>query len=793
MNIEHSSFNFFEQFNQNGFLYNILFYENYDNSFFNSFLKESWIVNNFNDIIFSHYISILLISFLFIFFVDKNNYFIKNNEYLIKEKPVVHGWKITGNNALLNLFTRLNISFNNNNFSIWYIYVFFLISFLLNSYIDINKIYLNSFNYVIDNFSFLNENIINNYFYGYDNSEITDFVNFIKPHSFSNICNFLKESSASNEIFLKNKVIQELSYLFTSGDSSDLSLYNKNALIMHQKFMNNRSNFVNSIFLPAPRYDSVFLDNDSSLMSAASALQYYADHYHSSIGMEFLMSYLSTVNTWENAFKIMICKDFADYIQNFDISFTIVYDNVITPFDSNFAVTVKKSLNQAIPVELIMTKNTSEGVITIKKIFNYYWTYADVYSFFNIMSSYFQHNYTNDCILSISNIVTNLNLIEFQKVYTINATKPPLSDRVINYNAENLQAISNAFFLFLDRSLVNEGSIFKKYLNAVTDVNVYLLYITKNLVDTSSSSDIVMMDPLLAKVLWNKVRFEFIDLEEAAQYMVLKNYVNNHNITKISLHHYFNSVVSYNFNDFVNLNNISFKYLKLDENYVSFFFTFFVINFLNFKNHRSSFGFVIPNKLQLFNEKLFKFFLGIFSSNLGDKTESQYFFKIVYTLGLLVLFFNLEGMLHYLPTITSSLINTLYMASIIFFSIIVSMVMYNSFRYFLNLLYPSGTSFALAFLLIPIELLSYLSRIVSLSVRLFANMMAGHTLLKVISSFVINLLNLIINYYYFVIGLIIPLLLLYILTNLEIGVSLIQTYIFVILSSIYLKDIFYEH
>lgn len=236
-----------------------------------------------------------------------------------------------------------------------------------------------------------------------------------------------------------------------------------------------------------------------------------------------------------------------------------------------------------------------------------------------------------------------------------------------------------------------------------------------------------------------------------------------------------------------------FFFIKFDESYVSIFVTFFFILLLNVTSHRSTYGFLIPNKIQMLNQKIFFFFFYVFYSNLGNKIYSQIFFRIIYVLGLLILFFNIEGMLHYLPTITSSLINTIYLSAIIFFSIFICLLAYNSIRYFLNMLYPAGANFALAFLLIPIELISYVFRLISLSVRLFANMMAGHTLLKVIASFVINLLSLLINSYYLVFTMLVPILLLYILTNLEIGVSLIQTYIFVILSSIYIKDIFYEH
>ena len=118
------------------------------------------------------------------------------------------------------------------------------------------------------------------------------------------------------------------------------------------------------------------------------------------------------------------------------------------------------------------------------------------------------------------------------------------------------------------------------------------------------------------------------------------------------------------------------------------------------------------------------------------------------------------------------------------------MIRKQGFNYLLGLFMPSGCPLPLIFLLIPIEFISYSFRLVSLSVRLFANMMAGHTLLKVIVSFSYAMIligdsSLIVNLF--------PMAVLFILTFLEVGVALIQAYIFTILTCIYLKDIFTAH
>lgn len=103
---------------------------------------------------------------------------------------------------------------------------------------------------------------------------------------------------------------------------------------------------------------------------------------------------------------------------------------------------------------------------------------------------------------------------------------------------------------------------------------------------------------------------------------------------------------------------------------------------------------------------------------------------------------------------------------------------------------PAGCPLLLLLLVIPLEFISYSFRLVSLSVRLFANMMAGHTLLKVIVGFSFSMIlmgdsMLLVNLF--------PIVVLFILTFLEVGVALIQAYIFTILTCIYLKDVFISH
>jgi ATP synthase subunit 6 len=142
------------------------------------------------------------------------------------------------------------------------------------------------------------------------------------------------------------------------------------------------------------------------------------------------------------------------------------------------------------------------------------------------------------------------------------------------------------------------------------------------------------------------------------------------------------------------------------------------------------------------------------------------------------------GLIPYSFTLTSHLIVTFFISLSIFIGINIICARLHGIRMF-ALFLPSGTSVLLAFLLVPIELISYIFKPVSLSIRLFANMMAGHTLLKVIAGFAYVLMGnggllFLIQY--------VPLLILIPLFGLELGVALIQSFVFSILICIYLND-----
>ena len=195
--------------------------------------------------------------------------------------------------------------------------------------------------------------------------------------------------------------------------------------------------------------------------------------------------------------------------------------------------------------------------------------------------------------------------------------------------------------------------------------------------------------------------------------------------------------------------------------------------FLYFASNRKS---IVPSRLQLVAELFYNFIAKMISDTAGSKAKP--YFPFIFTLFMFVLLCNMIGMLPYSFTVTSHIIVTLIMALFIFIAVTIIGFIKHGFKY-LSIFVPSGVPAVLLPLITIIEIISYLSRPVSLSVRLFANMMAGHTMLKVFGGFVISL------------GLLggwLPLSFSVALTGLEILVAFLQAYVFAILTCIYLND-----
>jgi len=219
-------------------------------------------------------------------------------------------------------------------------------------------------------------------------------------------------------------------------------------------------------------------------------------------------------------------------------------------------------------------------------------------------------------------------------------------------------------------------------------------------------------------------------------------------------------------------------------NFIVLFLFFAIILLLNPKTNylkKISFYF-IPDSWQILIESIYETVSQLLFDNINFEGEN--FFPFISALFCLILFSNLIGLIPYSFTITSHLIVTFSLSFSIFIGVIIIGIKRYKFK-MLSLFIPSNTSFGLALLLVPIEFVSYIFKPISLGVRLFANLMAGHTLLKVIVGFSWSLLLL---ENFLTLGYIIPLLVLTLLVGLELGVALIQTFVFTILTCIYLNE-----
>ena len=200
------------------------------------------------------------------------------------------------------------------------------------------------------------------------------------------------------------------------------------------------------------------------------------------------------------------------------------------------------------------------------------------------------------------------------------------------------------------------------------------------------------------------------------------------------------------------------------------------------KEEKSNSFFVIPNGWQNLIEKIY----GLITQLLSDiiTTGSEKYLPFMVVLFVFILSNNLIGMVPYSFTTTSHITLTFFLS----FSIFVAMNVIGFQKHgmeFFSLFLPANTSFFLALILVPIELISFIAKPVSLGVRLFINLMAGHSLLKVIVGFSWNML-LVENLK--AIAFLIPLAVLVVLMGLELGVACIQAYVFITLTAIYLND-----
>jgi F-type H+-transporting ATPase subunit a len=196
---------------------------------------------------------------------------------------------------------------------------------------------------------------------------------------------------------------------------------------------------------------------------------------------------------------------------------------------------------------------------------------------------------------------------------------------------------------------------------------------------------------------------------------------------------------------------------------------------------------MVPGRLQAAAEMCYEFILSMCTDQIGH--EGKRFFPFVFCLFFFILFGNVIGLFPYFFTFTSHIAVTLAMSLFVFCLVTVVALKEHGLHFFSYFL-PKGIPAAMAPLVVVIEIISYLSRIISLSVRLFANMMAGHIILEVFASFVV-MLGLVGGIFYVPAGL--SLVTNVALFGLELLVATLQAYVFAILTCIYLHDAVHLH
>lgn len=201
--------------------------------------------------------------------------------------------------------------------------------------------------------------------------------------------------------------------------------------------------------------------------------------------------------------------------------------------------------------------------------------------------------------------------------------------------------------------------------------------------------------------------------------------------------------------------------------------SFFIILYftLAFKNKK-----LVPTRLQLSGELFYNLITDTVNQNVGVKGKK--FVPLIFTLFMFIMVCNLFGMIPYGFTVTSHISITFALAMMVFLLVTLLGFILHGFHFF-SLFLPAGTPWWLAPLMVLIELFAYLTRPVSLSLRLAANIVAGHVLLKVIAGFIVSMA------FYLKIF---PIPFISVLIGFEIFVAILQAYIFTILSCVYLND-----
>lgn len=207
-------------------------------------------------------------------------------------------------------------------------------------------------------------------------------------------------------------------------------------------------------------------------------------------------------------------------------------------------------------------------------------------------------------------------------------------------------------------------------------------------------------------------------------------------------------------------------------------FVIFIIQTILINNN----GIFLPNRWQSFFESIYSFVNSILFENTGSK--GQVYFPFIFSLFLFLLFCNLIGIVPYSFTVIAHIIVTFSLSAIIWFGSLIIGFRTHGLKYF-SIFVPAGVPFAIIPIIVPIEIISFIIPLISLGVRLFANIISGHILLKVIVGFAWSIIIAggIMFFAHFI-----PIIVLFILLFLETAVAIIQAYIFTILSCLYIGN-----
>jgi F-type H+-transporting ATPase subunit a len=223
-----------------------------------------------------------------------------------------------------------------------------------------------------------------------------------------------------------------------------------------------------------------------------------------------------------------------------------------------------------------------------------------------------------------------------------------------------------------------------------------------------------------------------------------------------------------------------FGYLNLTLSNLGFYSIFVLLIIIGLHYLGNNETKLLPSKWSIGLESLFTSINSIVREQLGK----EIYLPFIYGLFIFILIGNLTGNVPYSYAITTSIILTMGLSFTILIGVTILGLFIHKLQFF-SFFVPSGTPLALVPLLVLIEIISYLSRSFSLGIRLFANLVAGHTLLKILSTFLYQMFSSSVLMFIFTL---IPFTLFLALIGLEIAVSLIQSYVFTLLTVSYIKD-----